>query len=67
MTLKPTFKRFKINLPIGAIASFGILIYLIENDIWNKLSGFLKVIVVFGLILLFFCGDFEYKKEIEEK
>lgn len=65
--MKPTFKRFKISLPIGAIASFGILIYLIENDIWNKLTDFLKVIVILGLILLFFCGDFEYKKETEEK
>ena len=63
--MRPRIKRFKIGIPIGAIASFVIMIYLITHDIWNKLSMPLKLLAIIGLILLFFCGDIGYETEVK--
>ncbi len=65
--MKPRISRFKIGIPIGAIFSFGIMIYMIQYDIWNKLSMPLKTLAIIGLILLFFFGDLEYKRETTEE
>lgn len=60
-------KYFKISIPLGAILSFGILIYMISYDVWNKLSWMLKFLMIIGLIVLFFCGEIKYERRKEVK
>jgi uncharacterized membrane protein len=60
-------KYFGISIPLGAILSFGILIYMISYDVWNKLSGILKFLMIIGLIVLFFYGEIKYERRKEVK
>lgn len=60
-------KYFGISIPLGAILSFGILVYVITNDVWNKLSGILKFLFIVGLIILFFCGEIKYERTKDVK
>jgi Ca2+/Na+ antiporter len=60
-------KRFKIVIPIGAVTSFGIMIYMLQYDIWNKLSMPLKGIAIIGFVILFFMGDLEYERQTENE
>lgn len=61
------FNKLKINFPLGAIASILIFIYLMTSGIWHQLSYPLKFILIIALIILFFCGDFEYQVTKETK
>jgi uncharacterized membrane protein len=56
-----------LSIPLGAILSFGILIYLLVNNIWNMMSYTLKFLVVIGLIVLFFCGEVKFSKSKVDK
>ena len=56
-------KKFKISIPLGAIASFIIFIYMIMNGIWYEMGTNTKGLTVIGLILLFFFGRVDYERE----
>lgn len=54
--------RRKISIPLGAVLSFVIMIYMLTNNIWNTLSDILKFLAIIGLIILFFMGEIEYER-----
>lgn len=54
--------RRKISIPLGAVLSFVIMIYILTNNIWNTLSSTLKFLAIIGLIVLFFMGEIEYER-----
>jgi hypothetical protein len=56
-------KKYKISIPLGAIASFIILIYMIMNSIWYEIGTNTRGLMVIGLILLFFFGHIDYERE----
>lgn len=56
-------KKFKISIPLGAIASFIIFIYMIMNGIWYEMGTNTRFLAVIGLILLFFFGNVDYERE----